>query len=178
MTKRVEYPESSEEEELRSEEEDEDEEGEEEEDEEEDKDEDEEEDDDNDVEEEEEITLVAEIDNDGNGTEESVDNSCVEAKVVGREKKRKRTGDEGGRKNTPSIQRTDEKKGDRKVEEMDNIEVLLRGKVATVRDLFTGERKNIKVNGISYSSGIPIETTRNKKIIEYKKVYRCLMVMN
>ena len=46
---------------------------------------------------------------------------------------------------------------------MDNIEVVLKGKVATVWDLFTRERKNIKVDGISYSSGIPIETTRNKK---------------
>jgi hypothetical protein len=27
-------------------------------------------------------------------------------------------------------------------------------------------------------SGIAIETRRNKKIIEYKKVYRCLMVLN
>ena len=51
-----------------------------------------------------------EIDDDGSGTEESLDD-CVEEKVAVREKKRKRTGGgEGGRKNTPSIERTDEKK--------------------------------------------------------------------
>ncbi len=104
------------------------------------------------------------IDDDGSGTEESLDD-CVEEKVVVREKKRKRTGGEGGRKNMPSIERN-------------NIEVLVKGKVATVWDLFTRERKNIKVDGISYLSGIAIETRHNKKIIEYKKVYRCLMVMN
>jgi hypothetical protein len=119
------------------------------------------------------------IDDDGNGTDDSLESSCVEAKVVVREKKRKRTGGEGGRKYTPSIERTDEKKEDRKVEETDNIEVLLKGgKVATVRDLFTSGRKNIIVDGIGYSSGIPIKKTCNNRIIEYKKVYRCLMVMN
>jgi hypothetical protein len=54
--------------------------------------------------------LDAVIDDDGNGTEESLDDCCVEAKVVEREKKRKRTGGEGGRKNTPSIEKTAEKK--------------------------------------------------------------------
>jgi hypothetical protein len=63
-------------------------------------------------------------------------------------------------------------------EETNNVEVHIKGKVATVQDLFTRERKNIKVDEISYSSGIAIETRRNNKIIEYKKVYRCLMVLN
>ncbi len=57
------------------------------------------------------------------------------------------------------------------------MEVYIKGKVATIADLFTGE-KNIKVNRISYLSGIAIETRRNKKIIEYRKVYRCLMVLS
>jgi hypothetical protein len=117
------------------------------------------------------------IDYDGSGSEESLDD-CVEEKIVVREKKRKRTGGEGGRKNTASIERTTENKEGRKVEETDNIEVLLKGKVATVQDLFTRERKNIKVDGISYSSGIAIKMRHNKKIIEYRKEYRCLMVMN
>jgi hypothetical protein len=117
------------------------------------------------------------IDDDGSGTEESLDD-CVEEKVVVREKKRKRTGGEGGRKNTPSIERAAANKEGRKVEETDNIELLVKGKVATVRDLVTRERKNIKVDGTSYSSGIAIETRCNKKIIEYREVYRCLMVMN
>ena len=58
------------------------------------------------------------------------------------------------------------------------MEVHIKGKVATVQDLFTREIKNMKVDGIGYSSGIAIETRHNKKIIEYKKVYRCLMVLN
>mgnify|MGYP000223715931 FL=1 len=87
-----------------------------------------------------------------------------------RDKIRKRTGGEGGREKTQSIEKSDKKKGDSKVEETtEHIKVLLnRGTVATVQDLFTGERKNITVDGIGYSSGVPIVTTRNKRIIEYK----------
>ena len=114
----------------------------------------------------------------GSGSEDSL-KDCVEENVAVREeKKRKRIVHEGGRKKTGSIDRTDENKESVKGETDNNVEVLLKGKVATVQDLFTRERKNIKVDGISYSSGIAIETRRNKKIIEYKKVYRCLMVMN
>ena len=164
--------------------EDEDEDGEEEEDEDEDADEDkgeeeeykyEDEDDDDDY------NPVAGIDDNDNDTDDILDGSYnVEVEEVVIDKIRKRRGGEGGREKTQSIEKSDEKKGDSKVEQTtEHIEVLLnRGTVATVQDLFTGERKNITVDGIGYSSGVPIVTTRNKRIIEYKKVYRCLMVMN
>jgi hypothetical protein len=120
-----------------------------------------------------------EFEDDGSGTVEILDEGVEKKRVVKEQKKRKRTGgDEGGRKNKPSVERSAGKKEGRRAEETDNVEVLIKGKVATVRDLFTRERKNINVDGISYSSGTAIETRRYKKIIEYKKVYRCLMVMN
>jgi hypothetical protein len=125
-----------------------------------------------------ELVAVAGIIYEGSGSEDSL-KDCVEENVAVREeKKRKRIVREGGRKKTLSIDRTNENKESVKGETNNNVEVLLKGKVATVQDLFTRERKNIKVDGISYSSGIAIETRCNKKIIEYKKVYRCLMVMN
>ena len=43
----------------------------------------------------------------------------------------------------PTIERNTEKTTDKKVEETNNVEVLVKGEVATVRDLFTRERKNI-----------------------------------
>ena len=56
--------------------------------------------------------------------------------------------------------------------------VYMKGKVASIKDLFTSERRNITVDGISYSSGTAIEEKHKKKVIRYKKVYRCLMVQN
>ena len=58
------------------------------------------------------------------------------------------------------------------------VQVYIKGLVATVAGLFTRGRQNITVDGISYSCGIPIEKKRNKKTIQYMKVYRCLMVHN
>ena len=56
----------------------------------------------------------------GSGSEESLDD-CVEENVVVREeKKRKKIVCKGGRKKTGSIDRTDENKEGRKVEETDN----------------------------------------------------------
>ena len=125
---------------------------------------------------------VDDVDNDGGSeTDERVDKGSKEKEVVrGKSNmKRKRTRKGGGRKNTTTSKRTDQQRSESNGEETSNdVEVHIKGKVATVRDLFTRERKNIKIDGISYSSGIAIETRRNKKIIEYKKVYRCLMVLN
>ncbi len=63
-------------------------------------------------------------------------------------------------------------------EDNKNVKVYIKGAEATIADLFTGGRQNITVEGISYSCGIPIETTYNKTTVQYKKVYRCLMVLN
>ena len=103
-----------------------------------------------------------EFDDDGSGTEESLDDGVEKKGVVKEQKKRKRTGGgEGGRKNMPSVERSAGKKEGRRAEETDNVEVLIKGKVATVRDLFTRERKNINVDGISYSSG---DSNRDKTL--------------
>jgi hypothetical protein len=99
-----------------------------------------------------------------------------------RQEQGRRNNEDEGEQGEQTSERTADKKSESNVkengEETNNVEVHIKGKVATVQDLFTRERKNIKVDGISYSSGIAIETRRNKKIIEYKKVYRCLMVLN
>ncbi len=54
-------------------------------------------------------------------------------------------------------------------EDNENVKVYIKGVVATVADLFTGGRQNITVEGIRYSSGIPIETTYKKKQFSIRK---------
>ncbi len=59
-----------------------------------------------------------------------------------------------------------------------NVQVYIKGSVATVAGLFARGRQNITVDGISYLCGVPIEKKCNKKTIQNIKVYRCLMVHN
>ncbi len=59
-----------------------------------------------------------------------------------------------------------------------NVQVYVKGLVATVAGLFMRGRQHITVDGISYSCGIPIEKKCNKITIQYMMVYRRLMVHN
>ncbi len=121
--------------------------------------------------------------NDGSGTHERGEDGKEETEVAKEKSNRKRKRNKKrSRKKKSTTEITSEENAEMNVkengEENKNVEVYIKGKVATIADLFTGERKNIKVDRISYSSRIAIETRRNKKMIEYRKVYRCLMVLS
>ncbi len=127
---------------------------------------------------------VDNVDNDdGSGTHERGEDGKEETEVAKKKSNRKRKrNNERSRKKKLTTEITSEENAETNVkengEEDKNVEVYIKGKVATIADLFTEERKNIKVDGINYSGGIAIETRCNKKIIEYRKVYRCLMVLS
>ncbi len=124
---------------------------------------------------------VEDVDNnDGSGTHKCGEDGKEETEVAKEKSNRKRKRNkERSRKKKSTTEITSEENAETNVkengEENNNVKVYIKGKVATTVDLFTGERKIIKVDGISYSSGIAIETRCNKKIIEYRKAYRCLM---
>jgi hypothetical protein len=58
-----------------------------------------------------------------------------------------------------------------------DVHVHVKGqKLALVSDLFMNHRQLITVDRITYSCSVPKEKKHKGKPIQYRKVYRCLMV--
>ncbi len=67
-------------------------------------------------------------------------------------------------------------KGINKTSNID-VHVFVKGqKLVSVSDLFMNHRQNITVDEITYSCGVQKEKKHKGKPIQYRKVYRCLMV--